>query len=134
MNTTPIQMYLGARKDCYTLTHQPINNDKPFVTVEIKFHYDVERGESPNHYKKTIYKDGEVYTLVSSKDYFLRVQAIEDNEGLEIAEQWQNEQTEWIVADRPHCTYRSEWLIAEQMIKQWEAMQTLGLFTPGVRC
>ncbi len=136
---TPLKMTLDFRgermrsgKSVFVLSHSPNLPSRDWtVQVHIRFYYgDPGPDANPNHYRFFMFSDqGEQNELVTHQDWADRYQSIVDNANQGAAEIWAA-QTDWVIADGSE--HSLQWAACQQMVKQWEAMQMLGLFSPTV--
>jgi len=85
---------------------------------------DTAHGTDDDRYRFLVWISGEWFDAVTFEQHRDRVGAIIENEGQEVAEIWAEHQTDEIVLTDSHPVFR--------LRDHWEAMMTLGLFSPSV--
>lgn len=109
-------------KAYWTLTFHLPRSDHTYE-LRIRHYWDDKKW---NHYSffRCDYAIGDPVQLVTREEFDGRVQAIRDNEGEEVAENWRMNQLEWRVMNNPEADIKAA------LIRRWEAV--CELISPGV--
>jgi hypothetical protein len=120
------QLSMVAGKWCLSSCFQ-IGEEDYTVSLMIDHSWD---GACWDRYKVELWNVGESYEVVSIAEYDTRYENIIHWEGTEVANAWAEAGS--VCHSHSSTQARQAWTVGEALIKRWESMQALGLFTPHV--